>query len=166
MSQEKPLKCNVNPQYLKPFHNLENSLIKDYKSIPVLEARLCTQYDTKYLDNTFKGNIVDGQLEGSGKLKIRNLNHIRFPEGELKNKNKTCIIRNNMNGNKVIEAVGTFLNGMLHGPAKITFEDKSMLISNFVNGIPIGKLKNIIELKRIFILVYYILFRSKEIVEL
>ena len=124
-----------------PFHDVENNLIKDYKSVPVLAARPCTQYDTKYLDNTFKGNVVDGQLEGSGKLKIRNINHKRFPEGELKNKNKTCIIKNDMNGNKLIEAVGTFLNGMLHGPAKITSEDKSMLISNFVNGIPIGNCK-------------------------
>ena len=36
------------------------------------------------------------------------------------------------------EAIGTFKNGKLHGPAKIVFKDNSKIISNFLTGIPFG----------------------------
>ena len=38
----------------------------------------------------------------------------------------------------LILAVGTWTNGTLTGPAKVIFEDKSMLIGNFRNGFPVG----------------------------
>ena len=138
ISEQKPLKCTLNPQYLKPFHELENSLMKDYKNTPIIVTRPREKKDTRNVENTFKGKIVNGQFEGPGRLKVKDTYNSNFPEGELQNLNKTCIIRNHMNGDIVTEAVGTFKNGMLKGPGKIKFVDNSTLISNFVNGIPIG----------------------------
>ena len=40
--------------------------------------------------------------------------------------------------NEIKEAIGTFKEGKLHGPAKIVFKDNSKIISNFQNGIPSG----------------------------
>ena len=52
--------------------------------------------------------------------------------------NRRVCIRNNAN---VIEAVGTFVNGTLNGPGKVTFKDKTIIVGNFTRGIPIGMLR-------------------------
>ena len=140
ISEQKPLKCKVNPQYLKPFHNVEKNLFEENKNIkvPAIIAKPCERNDINYLEHTFKGSIVNGQFEGTGRLKIYIENNNVYPEGELQNANEICIIKNDLDGNIIIEAVGTYKNGMLHGPAKITFADSSTIITNFVDGIPIG----------------------------
>ena len=140
ISEQKPLKCNVDTQYLKPVHDVEANLMKDYKNakVPAIVVRPCEQKDTNYLEHIFKGSNKNGQFEGTGRLKISNKNINVYPEGELQSENKTCIIKNDLDGNMIIEAVGTYKNGMLHGPAKIVFQDSSTMITSFVNGIPIG----------------------------
>ena len=114
--------------------------MKDYTNakVPAIIVRPCEQKDTNYLEHTFKGSITNGQFEGTGRLKISNQNINVYPEGELKSQNKTCIIKNDLDGNMIIEAVGTYKNGMLYGPAKIVLEDSSTIITSFVSGIPKG----------------------------
>ena len=67
-----------------------------------------------------------GRFEGPGKFEIKfkgskkdlNLGAQKYPMGELEKLNKTCIINNGFLNKKVMEVVGNFKNGLIHGPAK------------------------------------------------
>ena len=39
---------------------------------------------------------------------------------------------------QIVEVVGLFVNGTIHGNIKLTMEDGTVIITNFDNGIPKG----------------------------
>ena len=41
-------------------------------------------------------------------------------------------------GRMPVEVIGTFVDGLLSGNAKIVLEDESVVVANFVNGLPDG----------------------------
>ena len=77
--------------------------------------------------------MTNGQIYGPGKLKLLG-SPIKFQPGELKSKNKTCFI----NAAGVKEVVGSFVNGTISGPAKVSLKNGNVIISTFVNGTPLG----------------------------
>ena len=130
VSVQKPIQCKINPIYTLPFQSsVVNNIIDDLSYVPVVKSYPCSENDQKYLDYKFKGNITNGHFEGPGKLKI--FDHWDIDTIDEKAK-ETCISTIGNQGN--MEVVGTFKNGILHGVAKMTLQDKSTTISNFVNG--------------------------------
>merc|ERR1711976_23651 len=98
--------------------------------INVIKTRTCL--DKEYLIYDFKGKIIDGKMEGPGKLKISE------NEGILPTWNEVCVTREKYDSFYAKTIVGTFSNGSFNGNGKVTFEDGSVLISDFKNGGPAG----------------------------
>ena len=94
--------------------------------MPILISRNCTANDTIDYPYYYKGKYLNGRFEGPGKFEIKfkgskkdlNLGAQKYPMGELEKLNKTCIINNGFLNKKVMEVVGNFKNGLIHGPAK------------------------------------------------
>ena len=85
----------------------------------------------------FRGRVKDGYLEGNGKLKVLNkTNWYLLPEETKRevNNNSICYNLTRFMQKGVVELVGTFKNGSLHGVAKATLEDSSLSISDFKHG--------------------------------
>ena len=128
MSLQKPIKCQVNQNYMTAFHPIAEKFLSQVEPIPIITSKPCPCFkdDKKYFKYDFKGNIKMGQLEGPGKLKIfasnNNQYSCKFDE--------TCIETNGLLKNKRnLKITGTFKNGTLHGVAKIVFEDQSTTVS-------------------------------------
>ena len=79
------------------------------------------------------GNVTNGQIYGPGKLKLLG-RPVKYHPGELKTMNKTCFF----NAVGVKEVVGSFVNGTISGPAKVSLKNGNVIISTFVNGTPLG----------------------------
>ena len=133
ISEKKPYKCEVNAQYLQPFHPEAQKFTKELKGEPWFITKPCEEDDLVFVEHTFKGNVTNGQIYGPGKLKILG-SPIKYQHGELKGMNKTCFI----NTAGVKEVVGSFVNGTISGPAKVSLKNGNVIISTFVNGTPLG----------------------------
>ena len=79
---------------------------------------------------SFRGNIKDGKLDGPGKLKLG--------QKVLMDGWGTCIRLNKYQGHYPVEIVGTFVNGVLSGNAKIIFSNGKVMIAGFANGLAEG----------------------------
>ena len=122
ISVQTPIKCETNPEFFKEFPAVAKQYLIDRWS-PLVISQPCSSTQGGHLHRCkFKGEIVNGQFEGPGKLRV-----VSKGNSDM----HCCIARNSYNGLDVQEAVGTFKNGILEGPAKIVFNDKvsSMLKS-------------------------------------
>ena len=138
LSVQKPIKCNMNKEYLrKP--NKSSIFEKMPLSEPCVLTRPCEENDNINYDFTFNGRKMKTILEGLGKLKI--LSSQKFSDDEEESKiqrsKKICLVDNT----NIIEAVGTFLNGTLNGPGKVKFQDGSSIIAEFKSGVPFGMVR-------------------------
>ena len=81
--------------------------------------------------------LLDDINLGPGKLKI--LKQASYVHDE--DVSETCILRSKFlsSNQEIIQAVGTFKNGTLHGTAKLGLEDQTTIIANFKNGYFDGK---------------------------
>jgi len=86
--------------------------------------------DEEPIDFSFRGAIEDGKLKGLGKLKLGSKVD--------SSGSGTCITLSKLLGQDPVEIIGTFVNGVLHGNAKITLSDGKVVISNFANGLADG----------------------------
>ncbi len=132
-SVRKPLKCAMNPGLKDEIpEELANKYLREEQRQIFLRGRPCGQNETAATNYVFKGQIKEGRFEGPGKLKIDPVE--AKDEAFYKEQNVCLSTRVRHKGHKIIEAVGTFENGTLTGPAKITFSDKSMVIADFKKG--------------------------------
>ena len=75
-------------------------------------------------------------LSGPGKLKIfRQASYVHD-----ESKTEFCVLRKKFPilMKDIVEVVGTFINGTLHGTAKLVLENQFSVIANFNNGIMKG----------------------------
>ena len=146
ISEQKPLKCKINPSYLQPLHPITRNLTNSWEFIRIINSRPCTEFDSgkNYWIHQFKGKKVNGRLEGPGKLKILKL--AKYVHDE--NNDETCIHRIKFPNilKDIIEVVGTFVNGTLHGTAKLVLEDQNTVIANFENGTLHGKIIQVLKI--------------------
>ena len=131
ISTTKPYKCHANHgAYDFVTSPKIANFMEDLSNVPYIVALACSKYGMVPSDNyVFKGNVTNGQIVGLGKLK--------FVTNSLDGDNseeKSCFINNK----NVQEVVGTFVNGTLEGPAKVTLSNSRVILSNFVNGSPFG----------------------------
>ncbi len=121
-SVQSVIKCSINdnswqktPQELDNIENW-NQIVASYQCQP----------EEKPVLFSFKGKTDNYKLEGAGKLRLGkniDLNHVH---------DNLCI---SLGVKNVQEMVGSFKNGQVHGPAKITFaDDGGLIIANFKHG--------------------------------
>ena len=79
---------------------------------------------------SFRGNITDGRLDGPGKLKLG--------QKVLMDGWGTCIRLYKYQGHYPVEIVGSFVNGVLSGNAKIIFSNGKVIIAGFAKGLAEG----------------------------
>jgi hypothetical protein len=125
MSVKKPIQCKTPKHWI-----LQSPLLKLFsKQMPVVSLKCKhNQTPTKY---SFKGQIKDGRLEGLGKLK---LGETVLAGGE----DQTCLKVNLVLGQQPSEIIATFVNGCLHGVAKIVLSGGRFIIGNYINGLADG----------------------------
>ena len=106
----------------------------------IINSRPCTEFDSgkNYWVHHFKGKKVNGRFEGPGELKFLKLATYVHDENNV----ETCVQRIKFPNvlKDIIVAVGTFVNGTLHGTAKLVLEDQDTVIANFDNGTLHGKI--------------------------
>ena len=136
ISDQKPYQCTLNEIYKKPFHPTAEKFVKTLHDKPYISIKQCEENDTKLIDFTFKGKIVNGQPIGPGKLKIQQGSKT-FPAGDLKAINAICLYKSKA----ILEVVGTFQNDTFNGPAKVVFTNGEKIVANFSNGIPKGPVR-------------------------
>ena len=125
MSVQKPLKCETPKRWIR-----ESPLLKLFsKQMPVVSVPCRpAQSPVKF---SFKGKIEEGRLKGPGKLKLgRKVLEV--------NQDPICIKVNQILGQEPIEIIGTFVNGYLHGNAKILLSDGKVVLANYVDGLSDG----------------------------
>ena len=71
-------------------------------------------------------------MTGPGKLKLGPKVHPQMRDFG------TCLRINRVMGRMPVEVIGTFVDGLLSGNAKIVLEDESVVVANIVNGLPDG----------------------------
>ena len=96
----KPINCEVNSEYKKPFHTVAKEFLNHLKIQPLIVSRPCLKTDEKLISYTFSGKINNGYLEGLGKLKIKDF--MLYPEGKLQEKKENCLIVNELIHGKTI----------------------------------------------------------------
>jgi len=121
MSIQKPIKCQI-PAVWKSYD--DEDLLRIFSKRILVSSYKCNQEVP--IDHTFRGEIVDGQLRGSGKLK---LGKGKIPDPE------SCLKVTKLLNQVVTEITGTFKGGVLHGVAKIALENGGIVIANFANGL-------------------------------
>ena len=97
VSEQKPLKCQVQSSYLQPFHPMAQKLIQETKILPYIIQRNCTTNDTLQYQFTFKGQYVNGLFDGPGKLQIDLKRTKRRTPGELFALKEKCFTINGFN---------------------------------------------------------------------
>ena len=112
--------------------------LEQLETVPILISRPCAINDTIDYPYYFKGKYSNGRFEGPGKLEMKFKGSKKYTKGELAKMNKTCIVNNGYLNKKVIEVVGNFKNGLIHGPAKVKLQYDFVVISNFENGTMVG----------------------------
>ena len=137
-------KRNNVPEYLEckytPQSAYSNKLF-DMISAPEIKSYPCTGDDSSphyYFDGTTKDNV----LEGKGKLVFISDNEFsslsnsdKIVEKVLKSKiANICFKAHDIYGRDIKEVDGAFKDGILHGPATITYRDNAISISNFIKG--------------------------------
>ncbi len=145
VSSVKPIKCEHDrqdrswtriPKVAEPY--LNNKVNKRVvHSMPCSEAG--NHPGAKRFPFAFKGSIKNDTIDGPGKLDFLALSEkakAKFEPDELLK--DVCFVVNGFSGNNVKSVVGTFANGVLEGPAKLTYEDGSVKIANFKNGFFFG----------------------------
>ena len=90
----KPINCEINSEYKKPFHEKAKEFLNPLKIQPLIISRPCIKNDEKLTSYTFSGKINNGHLEGLGKLKIKDFKI--YPEGKLQEKKENCLIVNEL----------------------------------------------------------------------
>ena len=128
----KPLKCNTNKKYNNKTKLLQFLHVPEIKSFP------CRRNET-FRPYYFTGTInEENYLEGPGRLRL-NMNikeWKRLPEEEQQKikKHNICFKTENVLGKLLVEIIGTFRNGSLHGNTKITYMDQYFSIASYKNG--------------------------------
>ena len=122
MSIQKPIFCQTPPQWI-----LQSPMLVEAFSrhIPV-HSYPCRPYEVP-IRFSFRGEILDGRLNGSGKLKLGSKN--------LNSDGEACLKVNNIIGKEIKELIGTFVDGLLHGNAKIVFTNGNVIIANCERGL-------------------------------
>lgn len=121
MSVKKPIQCKIPPEWKRD----DRDLMKLFSNRHPVYSFKC-QPGQVPLDHSFRGEIVDGQYRGSGKLKV---GQGQIPETDC------CLNFKKILKENIVEVVGTFKDGLLHGVAKISLENGAVVIANFANGL-------------------------------
>ena len=86
----------------------------------------------------FKGESVkNGLINGKGKLTLINKDDwTRFPNERKKDiiSQDICVKASNIQSKNVVEVIGNFKNGFLHGMIKMIYHDKSFSIASYSHG--------------------------------
>ena len=95
-------------------------------------------------------------ISGPGKLKILKQESYYHDEDV----GETCIQRSRFHSpnQEIVQVVGTFKNGSLHGTAKLILDDQTTIIANFKDGYFNGKSKkneNIFKCKKYTCVFFY-----------
>ena len=86
----------------------------------------------------FNGAITHGHLEGGGKLNMLLDKNSWLEKHDKIKSNNVCYILSGFGENQIMEIIGNFKNGSLHGWAKITLQENVVHISQFRNGVAHG----------------------------
>eukprot|EP00095_Tigriopus_kingsejongensis_P002319 maker-scaffold347_size200506-snap-gene-0.25 protein:Tk02319 transcript:maker-scaffold347_size200506-snap-gene-0.25-mRNA-1 annotation:"hypothetical protein BRAFLDRAFT_120570" len=119
---KKPAKCQ---DRLKDVPTTPNSKDIILKLVPCNEGIKADQYVFKG-----KGTAGNGTINGPGKLKFG-----QFKVDEAIVDPSMCFEFKQINGNSILEVIGTFNNGTIHGPAKVVLTNGWTLIGRFHRGI-------------------------------
>lgn len=98
---------------------------ESYRKV-VIKTRPCGEDEISPYSFEFKGKIIDDRLEGPGRLKLKPISR--------KEKAKRVQVCFDLLANDIVEIIGTFKNGVLHGPGKLIKKDGSIRISHFKSG--------------------------------
>ena len=114
-SVQRPLKCTVDPSYKVESHKL-NSLLPTVTPVEkIVKSFACEEgQDGSVFDFKGSGKVVDGVLQGPGKLKM----YYKHTEEAMyggPNGTKSCISYSTKNGASPDEVIGTFKDGLLEG---------------------------------------------------
>ena len=77
MSVQKPLKCKLNSKFLQDKYEKSETISKNFfrddQHINLIQTRPCKEDEQMNYDFTSKGKVIDGKLEGPGKLTIQKI---------------------------------------------------------------------------------------------
>ena len=132
MSVQKPVKCAVNPEFLLDFPPVAKDLLKNHDYHKIMDSHTCSSGEIKL--HYFKGQVINGELEGTGKLKWSTMGS--------DNATKCFYRRASFKGSKVKEIVGTFKHSEVIGTAKFIFENNYTLIANFEQNVQKGLVRH------------------------
>ena len=62
ISEKKPYKCEINAQYLQPFHPEAQKFTKELKGEPWFITKPCEEDDLVFVEHTFKGKDTVTQI--------------------------------------------------------------------------------------------------------
>lgn len=124
---KKPVPCQDRIKNIPWSKNLSDSKI-------LIQVIPCTN-GTQPIKFHFKGKGVAGNstINGPGKLKLGNF---VLDEGEIDE--NMCFKTAQVNDGKVVEIIGTFVNGTITGHSKIKFTNGWTVIGKFARGAPHG----------------------------
>ena len=82
MSVQKPLKCLLNPEFLKHLSYspmITKHFFRKDQRISLVQSRPCKENEKMTYDFTGKGKVIDGKFDGPGKLIIHQFQKGTFP---------------------------------------------------------------------------------------
>ena len=85
MSVQKPLKCLLNPEFLKHLSyspTITKHFFREDQRISLVQSRPCKENEEMTYDFTGKGKVIDGKFDGPGKLIIHQFQTGTFPTEE------------------------------------------------------------------------------------
>eukprot|EP00094_Tigriopus_californicus_P000772 TCALIF_00747-PA protein Name:"Similar to setd7 Histone-lysine N-methyltransferase SETD7 (Danio rerio)" AED:0.33 eAED:0.33 QI:70/0.5/0.33/0.66/1/1/3/69/754 len=117
----------------------------------LIQVVQCTN-QTRPIQFHFKGKGVAGNstINGPGKLKFANFS---LDEGQIDE--TMCFKTAQVNDGKVVDVIGTFVNGTINGHSKIKFDNGWSVIGRFVKGAPHGFARYFNEEGELFTVGYF-----------
>ncbi len=149
VSVQKPLQCyhecgeagqdwKTIPDVAKPYLNKKANK-RPIVSLPCSEIN--RHPGAARYSYTFKGEVKNDIVNGPGKLEFVSASEKKKTNHRLDNAigfQDVCFVGNSVSGKRIKSVVGTFVNGILEGSAKLTFNDGSATIANFKDGFFFG----------------------------
>ena len=137
MSVQKPIKCTLNPNFDSELPKIAQKFIHDNFKVLIIETRVCKE--SEHPNYKLKGiiQILNGKLEGTGKLSFIDKTSALYEEKF----DKICIDRRKFDGYIPQEIIGTFKNGVLVGTVKLKLDGGEVIITNFDQGYPKGLIR-------------------------
>ena len=132
-NEPKPFGCNFKIETAKNNTFLHTITAPEVKTFP------CTNSSKSPSRFHFKGKIKDGYLEGKGRLTLINGQQWKklapHKKEEIIQQN-ICLIatRTNLLEKNVVDIIGNFKKGLLHGKAKLSYDGESFSIASYKNG--------------------------------